>query len=208
MQRLTFILAVALAPFSATADCAAEIAALFDGGAWDPFTRANRHEVTVARQPDGSETPVSDVLWDGPLKSINCTPNGCFLAIGAETWRGETAQGPWAAMGSTGVEDPEGFVRETRDLLAASVSAPECLGTVSLDGEEALAYRFFSKPEPNRFGSWWGGRYTVWLSPDAERIVRIDLAEGIASWAPDPSAAVQTTIVTENETISISAPEG
>ncbi len=207
MRRLAFVCLLAL-PLPATADCAGEIAALFDGGAWDPFTRANRREVTVARAPDGSETPVSDVLWDGPLKSINCTPNGCFLAVGAETWRGNSAEGPWTSMGSTGVEDPEGFVQETNDLLAASVREPECLGTVTLDGTETLAYRFFSKPEPNRFGSWWGGRYTVWLTPDANQILRIELAEGVASWAPDPSEAVQITTVTVDESVSISAPEG
>jgi len=204
-----FVLACALAlPLPAAADCAGAIAALFDGGAWDPFARANRREVTVSRQPDGSETPVSDVLWDGPLNSINCTPNGCFLAIGAETWRGDTARGPWTPMGSTGVEDPEGFVQETNDLLAASVREPECLGTVMLDDAETLAYRFFSKPEPNRFGSWWGGRYTVWLTPDATQILRIELAEGIASWAPEPDPAVKVTTVTYDDSIAISVPEG
>lgn len=207
MRRLVLAFFLSL-PLPATADCAGEIAALFDGGAWDPFTRANRREVTVARGPDGVETPVSDVLWDGPLKSINCTPNGCFLAIGAETWRGASAEGPWEPMGSTGVEDPEGFVRETRDLLAASVSEPECLGAVSLDGTDALAYRFYSQPEPNRFGSWWGGRYTVWLTPDAARIVRIELAERIASWAPEVDPVAHVTTVTDDESVSISAPEG
>ena len=207
MHRLALVCVLAL-PLPANADCAGEIAALFDAGAWDPFTRANRREVTVSRHPDGSETPVSDVLWDGAVKSVNCTPNGCFLAIGADTWRGETADGPWTSMGSTGVEDPEGFARETNDLLAASVSEPECLGMVTLAGAESLAYRFFSKPEPNRFGSWWGGRYTVWLTPDATQILRIELAEGIASWAPDQSEAVQITTVTVDESVSISAPEG
>jgi len=207
MRHLALLIALTL-PLPAAADCAGEIAQLFDGGAWDPFARANRREVTVAQHPDGSETPVSDVLWDGPLKSINCTPNGCFLAIGAETWRGDTAQGPWAAMGSTGIDDPEGFVRETNDLLAASVSEPECLGLVALEGAEARAYRFFSKPEPNRFGSWWGGRYTLWLTPGAEKILRIDLAERIASWAPDTDPVVHVTTVTYDDSIAISAPEG
>ena len=205
MRRLFLAAALAL-PLPATADCADDIAGLFAGGAWDPFVRANRREVTVAVHPDGSETPVSDVVWDGPLKSINCTPNGCFLGIGDQTWRSDSADGPWTPIGSTGVEDPEGFAHETRDLLAASVSDPECLGLVTLDGEQALAYRFFSKPEPNRFGSWWGGRYTVWLSPDPAGIVRIELAEGIASWAPEPSADVQVTVVTDDPEIAISAP--
>ena len=207
MRPLALVFALSL-PLPAAADCADEIAALFDGGAWDPFARANRHEVTVSRAPDGTETPESEVYWDGPIKSINCTVNGCFLGIGAETWQSDTAEGPWTSIGSTGIEDPEDFARETRDLMAASVAEPECLGAVDLDGTEALAYRFFSKPEPNRFGSWWGGRYTVWLTPDAGRILRIELADGIASWAPDPSPAVQVTVVEDDPTISISAPEG
>ena len=207
MRSLTAIFALSLSlPLPAAADCAGEIAALFDGGAWDPFTRANRHEVTMSRAPDGSETQVSEVFWDGPVKSINCSVNGCFLGIGAETWRSDTAEGPWTSIGSTGIDDPEGFARETRDLIAASVSEPECLGTVDLDGVEALAYRFYSKPEPNRFGSWRGGRYTVWLTPDAARILRIELADGIASWAPEPAADVQVTVVTEDPSIAIVAP--
>lgn len=191
----------------AAADCASEIDALFDGGAWDPFARENRRETTVIRHPDGSETASSDVLWDGPIRSINCTPNGCFMGIGSGTWQGPGFDGPWTRSGDTGVKDPEAFVRATTARLAASVSEPECLGATDIEGQSAQLYRFLSKPEPNEYGSWWGGRYSVWIDPDASRVLRLELAEGIASWAPTPSADVQVTTITYDDSIQIEEPK-
>ena len=191
----------------AAADCAAEINKLFHGGAWDPFVRENRRETTVVRHPDGTETPSSDVLWDGPLNSINCTPNGCFMAIGSATWKGPSFKGPWTQSNDTGVADPEKFVRATNDRLAASVKEPECLGATKLDGQSARLYRFLSKPEPNEYGSWWGGRYSVWVSENAKRILRLELADGIASWAPKPSDKVQVTTIVYDDAIRIEEPK-
>ena len=191
----------------AAANCADEINTLFQGGAWDPFTRGNRRETTIVRGPDGTETASSDVLWDGPIRSINCTPNGCFMAIGNASWTGSSFDGPWTRSNDTGTGNPEEFVRATNARLAASVSEPECLGATDLDGENAVLYRFLSKPEPNEHGSWWGGRYSVWVAPDASRLLRLELAEGIASWAPKPSKDVQVTTIVYDDAIRIEEPE-
>ncbi len=187
----------------AAADCASEIGALFDGGAWDPMTRENRRETTVTRHPDGTETAIADVLWDGPIRSINCTPNGCFKAVGYASWQGPAFDGPWTRSNDTGTGDPEEFVRATNARLAASVSEAECPGATDLDGQSAVLYHFLSKPEPNEHGSWWGGRYSVWVAPDAKRLLRIELSKGIASWAPEPSGDVQVTTITYDDTIRI-----
>lgn len=191
----------------AAADCAAEIAKLFDGGAWDPFARENRRETSVIRHPDGKETRTSEVLWDGPYKSINCTSHGCVMAIGNASWLGSSVDGPWTRSTDTGTVEPEKFVRATRDRLAASVAEPECLGPTELDGDQAVLYRFFSKPEPNEHGSWWGGRYSVWVTQDSKRLLRIEIADGIASWAPNPSKDVQVTKVVYDSAISINEPK-
>lgn len=193
--------------FPAAADCAAEIGGMFQGGAWDPFVRPNRRETTVARHPDGKETLQSDVLWDGPYKSINCTPHGCFMAIGNASWTGSSFKGPWTRSNDTGTVEPEKFVRATRDRLAASVTEPECLGPTQLDGKQARLYRFFSKPQPNEYGSWWGGRYSVWVTQDAKRLLRVEIADGIASWAPKPAKTVQVTTIAYDETIRIVEPK-
>lgn len=197
----------ATATTEAAANCAAEINKLFHGGAWDPFTRENRRETTVFRHPDGTETPFSDVLWDGPVRSINCTPNGCFMAIGNAFWSGPTFDGPWKRGNDTRTGDPKEFVRATNARLAASVKRPECLGVTDLDGQDTVLYRFFSKPEPNEHGSWWGGRYSVWVDPEANRILRVELSEGIASWAPTPSKDVKVTTIVYDGSIKIEEPK-
>ena len=177
---------VALHPTEAKSDCAAEIAQLFKDGPWDPFIRKNRRETTVLRHPDGSTTPSSDVLWDGPIRSINCTPNGCYLAIGNSSWSGPSFKGPWKKTGTIDNIDPETFVRNTMDRLAASVEKAQCPGSVDLDGKPARLFRFFSKPEPNEHGSWWGGNYSAWIDASSNQLLRIEHADGIASWAPKP----------------------
>lgn len=93
------------------------------------------------------------------------------------------------------------------DRLAASISEPECLGPTRLDGKQALLYRFFSKPQPNEYGSWWGGRYSVWVAQDAKRLLRIEISEGIASWAPKASKDVQVTKIIYDHAIRISEPK-
>lgn len=191
----------------AAADCLEEIKSMFNGGAWDPFVMENRRATTVLVHPDGSKAPYSDVLWDGPFRSINCTPNGCFMAIGNSSWTGSSFEGPWKKSGNVGTVDPETFVRGTRDRLAASVTEPECSGNVDLGGKTAILYHFYSKPEPNEYGSWWGGRYSIWLDSTGKRMLRMELADGIASWAPKPSKDVQATTILYDESIEIKEPQ-
>jgi hypothetical protein len=210
MRIIPFFCLVLLTANTATpavADCAGEIQALFQGGAWDPFARENRRETTVIKHPDGREEPYADVLWDGPVRSVNCTPNGCFMAIGNASWQGPSFDGPWTRSNDTGTGDPEDFVRATNNRLAASVLEEECLGVTELDGRSAHLFRFLSKPEPNEYGAWWGGRYSVWVDMTANRILRIELADGIASWAPAPSSDVQVTTVIYDEAIRVEAPK-
>lgn len=201
------VAATFLSPAAARADCAAEIAGLYQGGGLDPFLRPNMRETTVARHPDGSETPVSDVLWDGPVKSINCTPNGCFMAIGSKSWSGAGFDGPWTFSGDMGIADAQAFARATADRFAASVSEAECLGTTELDGRAVRVYRFYSKPEPNEYGSWWGGRHTLWIDADTGLQLRREIAESVASWAPQPSPDVQVSTNAYDPAIAIAAPE-
>ncbi|MEM8541648.1 MAG: hypothetical protein AAGF25_11905 [Pseudomonadota bacterium] len=128
------------------------------------------------------------------------------MAIGSTTWTGPSFEGPWKSSGDNGVEDPEAFVRATNKRFADSVDEPECLGATETEDQNVIAYRFFSKPEPNEYGSWWGGRYSVWVDQSKNRILRIELADGIASWAPEPSKDISTTTIEYDQAIKIEAP--
>lgn len=201
-------LGLTFSPLPAVAECAAEVAALFNGGALDPLVRPNRRETTVARQPDGTTTPISDVVWDGPINALNCFTGGCMIIVGAQSWTAPAPEGPWSAGTDpySGV-DPLTFVTATRDRLAASITKPECLGPTDLDGTPTIAYRFFSKLEPNEFGAWWGGTYSYWVDPLAGQAVLIELSEAISSWAPDPSADVQITTISYDDALRVVPPQ-
>lgn len=198
-------LALPLAP--AMADCLEEVRALYLGGPLDPFIQPNRREVTVALHPDGTTSPMSDVLWDGALKSRNCYPGGCAMSLGAQSWTAPGPDGPWTAGGDpyAGV-DPETFVRGTTERHAASILAAECLGEVDLDGKTALAYRFTSKTEPNDFGAWWGGDYSLWLDPVSRRPMRSEIAGFHGSWAPEPTKDIHVTTVEFDDAIRLDPP--
>ncbi len=87
MRATMFAALLALTPGFALADaCTDEIAALFEGGALDPFARPDRIETTVRVSPDGTETPVNEVRWDGTLKSIYAMSGTYYLAIGTRSW--------------------------------------------------------------------------------------------------------------------------
>lgn len=194
-------------PGAALADaCTAEIAALFEGGPLDPFVRPNRVETTVQVAPDGTETPMSVVRWDGPLKSINAVGGTFYMAIGTKAWQGPSLDGPWTFNGIMGDYDPNDVTRNTTRSMAANVTEASCDGAVDLDGTEAVKYSFRTKTDPNQFGSWWGGLYTVYIGAESGQKLREDVAEYIASWAPDPVETVQVTTVVYDDTIEIVEP--
>ncbi|WP_435257887.1 hypothetical protein ACSBLW_17540 [Thioclava sp. FR2] len=210
-MRRTLLLAcsalISLPQSAVAADCLEEIRGLFIGGPMDPFLRPNWHQVTILVHPDGSTSPMSDVLWDGPVKSRNCYPGGCAMSIGSQSWTAPGPDGPWTEGTDpySGV-DPETFARQTTERHAASISAAECLGEVDLDGRPMLAYRFISRTEPNEFGAWWGGDHSLWLDPATHHPVRIELAGFHGSWAPEPSKDLQVTTTEIDETIRLVPP--
>jgi len=209
MPALACALALPLMPGGANADCTAEIAALFDGGPLDPFARPNRREVTLNRAADGSETPHSDVLWDGVERSINCMAHGCTMIIGQEAWMGGTSHdGPWTQAPTQMPDDPADFARITRDDMAANVTEAECLGEIETDAGPRLVYRFRTRTNPNEFDAWFGAFYEVQIIPGENLVAQIELSEEVAHWAPEPSSDVKTTTVTYDDSISIVKPEG
>lgn len=207
MRPVLLVALAVLNPAAAFADpCTDEIAGLFEGGAFDPFVRPNRREITVQVQPDGTETPLNEVLWDGTLKSINHQNGVYYMAIGTKAWQASLVDGPWTFSGDMGDFDPDEMTRATNRSMAANLSETECPGVVDLEGQRAVKYVFRTKTDPNRFGSWWGGLYTAYVDPRTGLKLREDIAEYVASWAPDPAQTVNVTVVEYDDTISIEAP--
>ncbi len=163
--------------------------------------------MTVSVAPDGTETPLSDVLWDGVTRSINCTAAMCAMQIDTAMWMKPAGTEAWAAAPSQLPDDPEAFAQGIVDDMAANLTEPECLGAQVQGGRDVTVFRYRTQTEPNQFGSWWGGLYTAFIAGDTGQLIRLEETESIASWAAGPDMAVKVTAVTYDDSISISAPE-
>lgn len=197
-----------LTPLSAQADsCRDEIAALYSGGVLDPFARPARREVTMRVMPDGSESLVTDVEWEAVTRSISESGGAFYLVHGRRMWSGPSREGPWTDTGSPLPEDFEEMTREMADQNAANISQAECPGEVEIDGQRRIKYVYRTKTDPNRHGSWFGGLYTAYLDIETGQLMRLEVSETIASWAPDPAPHTDITNVTYDPSIRITAPD-
>jgi len=207
MRRLALVCALAL-PLPAAAECAADVAALFQGGALDPFERPNRREVTTLHSADGPVTQVSDVLWDGVTRSINCTETLCAMQVGTQMWIKPQGTETWMSAPSQLPEDPEAFAQAIVDDMLANLADQDCLGPNLLDGRDVTVFRYRTKTNPNEFGAWFGGLFTVFIAADTGQLVRLEELESVSSFAPEPGLDLRVTTVTYDDSIVISAPEG
>jgi len=207
MRRLALVFALAF-PLPASADCAADVAALFQGGPLDPFERPNRREVTMLHSHDGPVTQVSDVLWDGVTRSINCTETLCAMQVGTEMWIKPQGMDDWMSAPSQLPEDPETFARAIADDMAANLSEAECLGPNVLDGRDVSVFRYRTKTNPNEFDAWFGGLFIAFIAADTGQLIRLEELESVSSFAPEPGLDLRVTDITYDDSISISEPEG
>lgn len=192
---------------AAAESCRDEIAALFKGGALDPFMRPARREVTMRVMPDGSETLVTDVEWEAVTRSISESGGTFYLVYGTTMWSGPSRDGPWMNTGSPLPEDFEEMTRQMADQNAANITEAQCPGTVDLDGRTVIQYSYRTRTDPNRHGSWFGGHYTAYIDPESGRLERLEIRDPVSSWAPDPAPHTDITTVTYDPTIQITRPE-
>lgn len=199
---------MSLAPVAAWADaCREEIAALYRGGALDPFARPPRHEVTVAVQPDGSETPVSEAYWQEVTKFISKSGNNHFLTFGTRMWMGPSFDGPWTPSPSALPADFEAMTRAQADENAANLTESACLGEMTFGGQRLLRYAFRTHTDKTARDSWFGGYHTVSIDADTGQMVRMEIREMVSSWAPEPTSHMHVTTVDYDVDFTVTPPE-
>jgi len=184
--RLCLLSAIFASPAIAM-DCTASITALYQGGPIDPFTRGSWREETVIVAKDGSQTHSSTSTWQSPSRVKTFTNGTYIIAIGSDTWTGPSEDGPWSHIGATLPEDINAFHQATNDMLMRNLSEVSCPGTETLDGREVTKYIYRTKTDPNEYGSWFGGLHAAYIDVETNRLVRMEVRENIASWAPEPS---------------------
>jgi len=200
------VMAACAVPASAD-PCRDTIASLFQSGPLDPFVRPKRREVTISVFPDGSTAPVTDVLWDSVMRSISHSGAAFYLTYDGEMWSGPSFDGPWTSTGSSLPDDFAQMTRQMADQSAANIEDAQCPGEVDLDGRRLTKYVYRTKTDPNVHGSWFGGLYTAYMDPESGQLARLDIAEMVSSWAPEPTAHYNMTTVTYDPAITVIRPQ-
>ncbi|MCA0870861.1 hypothetical protein LCL97_08500 [Seohaeicola saemankumensis] len=188
-------------------ECRDTIAALYQGGALDPFERPKRREVTVSVQPDGSESLVTDVIWDSVTRSVALSGGTYYLTFDGEMWSGPSFEGPWTPTGSSLPEDFEQMTRQMADQSAANITEAQCPGQTEVGGNSWTTYVYRTKTDPNVHGSWFGGLHTAYIDPASGELARLEIAEMVSSWAPDPTAHKNVTTVSYDPSVAVIRPE-
>lgn len=209
MKRLCMILALLPAPGLAD-DCRDHVAALFDGGALDPFATPPHALETTTYGPDGVVRYVYHGRIETPVRMVGGIDGGTMaLIVGNDSWMGPSLDGPWTAAPNMVPADHEGFVRTQTAQKVANLDRVDCAGVVDLDGAPREKLEFFTKTDPNDAvgGAWFGGMNTVYIDPETGQVARWDTYDSVAHYQADPSPDRQVSLRRYDAEISVNAPD-
>ena len=209
-MRIPLLTLLAL-PAPALADpCTEEIAAMFRGGALDPFARPAHRQLREVYGEDGALDSTFEALIETPTQIVSgVVGSGNYMLMqGRETWIGPTMDGPWSPSGMTITEDVAAAQAAVPESQAANLTGAECLGETEVEGRAAIAYRFTTRvdPHPARGNSWWGSRDTVYLDPDTGLPFRWEATDHQSSWAQGLSRELHVTTIEYDASIDVEAP--
>lgn len=142
MRLLFFSFSLALAS-PAFSDCRAEIAALYNGGAMDEFTRRPHHIEMTDYAADGTMTErhVGQQI-DGTHYTLFSEVRGMgVLYVGTEVWYQMGKDAAWGNKQTMPAVRKDDLMRQQAEK-AACISEDECLGAMQADGQEYVVYRW------------------------------------------------------------------
>lgn len=191
--------------------CQDRIAAMFDGGALDPYTRPAHNYTNTVLTPDGDMRYQFFAIWDSPARRISgVNGSGSFvLIIDNDSWTGPSPEGPWTAAPNMLPENYDDVQRRQQAQMVKNLSETACPGRVEVDDIPYENVRFFTKTDPEEAsdGAWFGSRNSVFIDPDDGRVMRWEMTDFVSSFAPEVSRDIHVQIFTYDDPISISRPD-
>ncbi|MCB1342784.1 MAG: hypothetical protein KDK24_17280 [Pseudooceanicola sp.] len=186
MRAILSVLLLAALPAHAD-DCRDRIAGMFFGGALDPTLRPPYHLTVNTLKADGSYVHSYDVTWLAVDQAMTASNGMYSLMRGEKAWLANSPDGPW-----TFSPPAEPFDSVNRDIaqrrqMVANLSDTSCDGMYTLDGKtvERFVYRTMTRDDSN--GTYFGALNTIYVDPETNLLVRLDDAEFVAHYAPQPS---------------------
>lgn len=203
------VLAIAAITSPAFSDaCHDEIVALYDGGPLDPFVQPPYQYEQTVTAADGTVKYEYITTFDTPMRAMNgLKGQTVYLSVDRRTWSAPDADGPWTETPNSLPEDLEGFHKANRDALASNTKDSECLGMVSIEGQDLMAYRYVTQTGPNPDGTFFGATYTSYVDPATNRLMRQEQRGFFAHYQPEPGTDLNVSVYRYDPSFAISAPD-
>lgn len=175
-----FALALAAASPALGDACRDEIAALYDGGALDPFARPPHRQTVQQFDANGTPTRTNLNLVETPLRTIAGVNGEQFtMAIDRDLWNGPTPEGPWTALGYQMPDGREEGLRAGMAQEAENLTDTLCHGTTDAG---LVHYTYRTQTNPDAQGMFYGARYDTFVDPASGMPARMEMTEFVNSW--------------------------
>jgi len=186
--------------------CRDEIAALFDGGALDPFARPAHRQTVEQYDAGGALTRTGLNIFETPLKSIagEVAAGHFTMAIDRDIWNGRSPDGPWEKLGVRMPEGREADLRTAMAQEAANLTDATCHGATS-DGQIHYSYR--TRTDPNADGMFYGALHDTFVDPSTGLPVRMVMTEFVNSWSDGVSQDRHVITFDYDSSITVSVPD-
>lgn len=183
--------------------CREEIAALFDGGAMDPFARPPHVQTVKEYNAEGVLQRENFNYSETPMRTIAGSGGHYTMAIDTKVWTGPSPEGPWTDTGQSLPEDRDQtmvtFTKQTQANLVDTV----CHGT---DAEGYLHYTYRSKTDPDENGMFFGALSEIWVNPKTGHVEKMQMSEFVNSWSDGVSDNQQTLEFDYSQTVKVDPP--
>lgn len=188
-------------------ECRDRIAGLFFGGALDPTQRPPYRLTVDILKADGSFVRAYEVIWLAVDKAMTIQNGGYFLMRGEKAWMASAPEGPWQFSPPSEPFDSVNRDVRQRQQMVANLSDTSCDGMYTIEGKTVERFTYRTMVKDDSIGTYFGALNTAYVDPETNLLVRMDDAEFVAHYAPQPSGDRNIMQYTYDPTLTLPDPQ-
>lgn len=211
-QLILGLLACMTWPLSAVAaPCRDTIAAMYDGGPLDPRHRPPHRQVNTVTGEDGTVIRIFDTVMESATRSKSGIRGGSLFAmiIDNRSWTGPTLDGPWTEAPNQLPINRAAQLEQVRQQQIKNLSETSCPGMVDVAGRTYKNVQFTTRtdPNPDMNNAWFGTTNSVFIDPDARRVMRWEQTNHVNSWQEGTGTDRHVLVFDYDTTIQLEVPD-